>query len=47
MKTARGAIAMRGALRSICWDVRPNALADDAAELQAGDVLLGLDNSGP
>ena len=24
----------------------PNALADDAAELEAGDVLLGLDNSG-
>ena len=24
----------------------PDALADDVAELEAGDVLLGLDNSG-
>ena len=46
MMAALGTIVMRGALRSICCDCPPDALADDVVELQAGDVVLGLDNSG-
>ena len=44
--TPRGAYRYARRFTLDLWGCPPDALADDAVELQVGDVLLGLDNSG-